>query len=121
MSPLPPPHTPRKPPAERRDAPSVLVRLNRHERALLEQIAASRGMSLGAALRALAFHQEMPSQRPSKFDQAAYLELARLGNNLNQIARQLNTVHMVPPFERLAESVAELRTLLQAVHVEVLR
>lgn len=110
----------RKPEGAARDA-VVPVRLTPFERDELAEIAEQRNTTLSGLLRTLALGRNLPAQKPPKIDADTYLELGRIGNNLNQIARALNAVHTVPPFERLTEAVESLRALLKKVQAGTLQ
>ena len=122
LQPEQPPKEPkrRKPVGAVRDA-VVPVRLTPFERDELAAIAEQRNTTLSGLLRTLALGRELPAQKLSKIDAETYLELGRVGNNLNQIARQLNAVHLIPPFEKLADDVKALRELVKKIQFEVLQ
>ena len=120
----PPQNTPerkrRKPEGEAREA-VIPVRMTPAERDELAAIAEERNTSLSGLLRALALSRPLPRAKPPKLDADAYLELSRIGNNLNQIARQLNAAHLVPPYEDMAAQVKDLRAWLQKVHAGIIQ
>lgn len=75
---------------------TVTVRVSAEERAQLEALSSRAGLAAGAFLRAAAFGGAGPrAQRRPSADHAVLRqllgELGRVGNNLNQIARTLNT------------------------------
>lgn len=109
----------RKPEGAIRDA-VIPVRLTGFERDELAEIAEQRNTTLSGLLRTLALGRTIPAPKHSKVDADTYLELGRIGNNLNQIARQLNALHMVPPFEKLAEEVKTLREVVRTVQAGML-
>jgi hypothetical protein len=110
----------RKPEGAARDA-VVPVRLTPFERDELAEIAEQRNTTLSGLLRTLALGRSLPAPKPQKIDADTYLELGRIGNNLNQIARAMNAVHTMPPLEKLAEEVESLRVLLKKVQAEMLQ
>lgn len=110
----------RKPEGAARDA-VVPVRLTPFERDELAEIAEQRNTTLSGLLRTLALGRNLPAPKPQKIDAETYLELGRIGNNLNQIARALNAVHTMPPFEKLSEEVESLRVLLKMVQAGMLQ
>lgn len=63
------------------------VRVTSAEKELLTELASAEGMSMGDYLR----HQlKQPRVRKTKSERQKILQLARIGNNLNQIARWAN-------------------------------
>jgi hypothetical protein len=75
---------------------TVTVRLTADERARLDSLSSRSGLAMGAFMRAAAFGEAGPrAQRRPPADHRALRQLlgecGRVGNNLNQIARQLNT------------------------------
>lgn len=74
----------------------VVVRLTDDEHGTLESLSSRSGLALGAFMRAAAFGDSGPrAQRRPPADHQALRQIlghcGRIGNNLNQIARQLNT------------------------------
>lgn len=104
----------RKSPDEVRTAP-VPVRLTVPEKLTLSEIAGERGIGLSTLIRNLALNRKMPKPRTPKVDLDTYRELQKVGINLNQIARQLNSVHMIPPFEKLKDAVKDLHSIVRAL------
>jgi hypothetical protein len=81
---------------KRQRGETVTVRLTKDERATLDALASRTGMAAGAFMRAAAFGDAGPrAQRrpPVDLKDLRHLlgECGRVGNNLNQIARILNT------------------------------
>ena len=75
---------------------TVTVRLTAEERAQLEALSSRSGLAAGAFMRAAAFGGAGPrAQRRPSADHAVLRqllgELGRVGNNINQIARALNS------------------------------
>lgn len=74
----------------------VTVRMTVEERDRLTALSSRSGLAAGAFMRAAAFGEAGPrAQRRASVDRASLLrllgELGRVGNNLNQIARRLNS------------------------------
>ena len=67
----------------------LLLRVSPHEKALIERNAADLGLGLSAYLRAVGQGRRLTPRRPAINDEAIR-QLASIGNNLNQIAYQLN-------------------------------
>jgi Bacterial mobilisation protein (MobC) len=81
---------------KRQRSETVTVRLTKDERATLDALASRSGLTAGAFMRAAAFGDAGPrAQRRPPVDHVALRQLlgesGRVGNNLNQIARILNT------------------------------
>ena len=111
---------PRGPPCLRRPTPAHrnhvrTVRLTRGENALFRAKAHAAGLTVSELIRRLVLGKKVPVRR-GRFDEDALYQLSRIGNNLNQIARALNTARKrgVQPvgLERLAEVLEELHVLL---------
>ena len=75
----------------------VGVRLSPDERAVLDQLATEAGMPVAEWLRRAGLMQRLAAKRQKangpggRALQAVMSELGRIGNNLNQVARHLNT------------------------------
>ena len=65
------------------------IRLSPSERQRIEAQADLAGMKLGEYLRATALQQKIPRSVPT-INREIYVELIRIGNNINQIARVAN-------------------------------
>lgn len=81
---------------KRQRGKTVTVRLTSDEHGTLESLSSRSGMALGAFMRAAAFGDSGPrAQRRPPADHQALRQIlghcGRIGNNLNQIAKQLNT------------------------------
>ena len=81
---------------KRQRGETVTVRLTKDERDILDALSSRSGLAVGAFMRAAAFGQTGPrAQRRPPADHAALRQIlghcGRIGNNINQIARQLNT------------------------------
>lgn len=113
------------------------LRLKAPEWAVIQQDVAASGLSKNAYFRQLALDAPVPRKAPKRFSgeqglvYARWLgELGKIGSNLNQITRQLNTAMKTDPSQRpdneallevveqvqvlLEESAAELRQTLSA-------
>jgi hypothetical protein len=81
-----PAHFVRRRKAKARDQ-VVPVRFTSEERDLLRRFAEARRLSLSDFIRKAALHRKLPAPLPATEDRSAYQELARIGNNLNQLLR----------------------------------
>jgi chorismate mutase len=98
----------------------VAVRCSDTEHATLTASAERAGLSVGAYLRTIALGQPGPRavRRPAveKEVLARLLgELGKLGSNVNQIARAVNTTGNLPSWSELAAIRGELTTLRAAL------
>jgi len=88
---------PTKAPEERRDG-QLGVRLTVAERARLEHTAAAHGLTMAEFMRRRALGYRLPANAAAQQHTArAATALIRLGVNLNQIARHMNTGRGAPP------------------------
>ena len=92
---------------------AALVALTPEERAELDRRARVAGLSLSSFCRAAALGDAGPRARRRPTVEAAALaqthaELRRVGNNLNQIAKALNSGHraLVPEVSKAAEDIS---------------
>ncbi len=96
----------------------IEIRSTAEEKAAWKQLAESHGVTLSDLIRSLLKAQKPGKRRASpQADPALIRELARIGNNLNQIAHHANGHH--PPtatalLVRLIEIDRELSALRQA-------
>ncbi len=115
------------PEASRRRRFQYGVRVSEAERAGLEECAAARGVSVAALLVDAALGRaDLQRSRASERDRAVIdgvldelgevrAELARVGNNLNQMAHGVNITRELPAARRLEEALAEHRALTSAL------
>lgn len=82
------------------------------EHAHLTQLAQESGLSRAEVLRSLVRGAPLPTRLPA-FDQAAVATLARLGNNLNQIAKAVNSGdRSLPAFESMVKEAHQVRAVV---------
>ena len=97
----------------------IELRVTPEEKAHWQAIAASRGVSLSELIRVTLSGQRLRSRRGApRVDPDLVRELARIGNNLNQLARAANRcspVETVSLLVRLIEIDREL-AVLRATH-----
>jgi uncharacterized protein (DUF1778 family) len=101
----------------RRDS-MITVRVSESERATIESAAEEAGRSVSAHLRASAAAGGVPAARVPELNRRAWVELAGLAANLNQLARRANQLAAVPGesgpsavevFEGVGRELGELR------------
>ena len=88
-------------------SPKFGVRLPPATRAILTQRAKAAGLSEGALIRALIEDAAVATATDRAARQQTNAQLARIGNNLNQLARHANSTRGDPDAARLAAAVAE--------------
>lgn len=97
----------------------IELRVSAEEKAHWQAIAASRGVSLSELIRATLSGQRLRKRRSDpRVDPDLVRELARIGNNLNQLARAANRrspVETVSLLVKLIEIDREL-AVLRATH-----
>lgn len=101
---------------------TILVRLHPDEHKAVGVVAGTLGISMSELARHTLTGLPMPEAPRPKIDAQAYAELGRIGGNLNQIARAMNTalVAGVEPLQEAQGLVAqlnELRDLLKEVRL----
>lgn len=103
---------PRKAPNERRDARLAAPRLTGAELAFVEEQAAVAGLDLAEFVRRRVLGRKVAPARAAA-DDRLILEINRVGVNLNQIARSLNSDR--PERADLAVALAHLEGVLSKV------
>ena len=93
------------------------LQLTPGERAELERRARARGLLLAEFVRACCFVTDTPGAQPrqgvrDRSAAALVAELGRVGNNLNQLARQANQLGAVADENELRDTIAELKAAL---------
>ena len=99
---------------------SALVRLTNEEHGRLTELAKKSGLSLSRFLVESGLTGRAPTHEDRSQRERAILQLARVGNNLNQIARQLNaqrgtlsTVDIEETFEAIRSALERIEGLWQ--------
>lgn len=100
---------------------TVTVRMTAEERNRLETLSAKSGLAAGAFMRAASLNDPgLRSRRRPPADHVALRkllgELGRVGNNINQIARALNTGEEIEPAE-LREAMTAYLELRDAIFI----
>lgn len=113
---------PAKKPNDQIRSTVVRVRLTPGELDALSSSADAHGVSISLLVRHLALGAVIPKTPPAKVDQDTYLALGKIGNNLNQIARRMNSLNeLVPEADEIKGSLATLERTLKLIRLEVLR
>ena len=98
---------------------SYTVRLSDIELEMLRDRALESGMKASELIRKNALMRPLP-RRVSKIDLKTYIELGRIGNNLNQLTKAANTAlkyGLSPPADRGA--LEELLKLLHSIRLKI--
>lgn len=86
---------------------ALLVRLSPEERRAILARAQACGKGTSTYMREVALGS-IPRCRPRRLEEEAVYQLARLGNNVNQLARVANTTGQIEDSRLLAETLGEL-------------
>jgi len=95
----------------------ALVRLTNDEHMRLTALAKKAGLSFSRFLVESGLTGQAPTNEDRIQRERAILQLARVGNNLNQIARQLNAQRGALSSSDIAESLEEVQTALERIEV----
>ena len=95
----------------------ALVRLTNEEHIRLTALAKKAGLSFSRFLVESGLTGQAPTNEDRIQRERAILQLARVGNNLNQIARQLNAQRGALSSRDIAESLEEIQTALERIEV----
>jgi Bacterial mobilisation protein (MobC) len=97
---------------------SAFVRLTAHEHARLVELAKEASLSLSRFLAVSGLAGKAPSYEDRERHERAIMEVNRVGNNLNQIARQLNAQRGVINLRRVEETLLETKQALDAMRMQ---
>jgi len=100
---------PRKPVAEQRSA-HLVVRVTLAERRAVDAQARAAGLAAAEFVRRCVLGRQIAPRR-ARIEDAAVIELIRVGNNLNQLARATNSGRP-PAGAELRAALVELRVIL---------
>lgn len=92
----------------------ITVRLQPSERAVIEQRAAECGMAPSTFLRTAGLGA-VPRPRPGAVERQAVHQLARIGNNLNQLARHANAAGRLRLAERIEQALTDVEAILRSL------
>jgi predicted transcriptional regulator len=87
-----------RPPKEKKEKRSFryTFRMTEEEMEFLERLSEYADLPPAEVIRASVFKNRLPQAKMPLLDRQAYLELKRIGNNINQIARHYNSRITVP-------------------------
>jgi ribosome-binding protein aMBF1 (putative translation factor) len=95
----------------------ALVRLTNDEQMRLTALAKKADLSFSRFLVESGLTGQSPTNEDRIQRERAILQLARVGNNVNQIARQLNAQRGALSSRDIAESLEEVQTALERIEV----
>jgi hypothetical protein len=93
----------------------ALVRLTNDEHRRLTELAKESGLSLSRFLVEAGLTGKSPTHEDRSQRERAILQLARVGNNLNQIARQLNAQRGTLSTVEIEETLEAVRSALERI------
>jgi len=94
----------------------IPVRFTALEKNFVETVSEKFNISLSEFIRRSALQRRMPAQSVAEINRKTYQELCRVGNNINQMIRHLNS-GMFLGIEK--EMFTELRALIKKIGFEV--
>jgi DNA-binding NarL/FixJ family response regulator len=92
-----------------------LVRMTNDEHMRLTELAKTAGLSFSRFLVESGLTAEAPTSEDRRRRERAILELSRVGNNLNQIARQLNAQRWAISSSHIEETLKEVKAALKGI------
>lgn len=95
----------------------ALVRLTADEHGRLVELAKEARLSLSRFLAESGLAGKAPSYEDRERHERAIMEVNRVGNNLNQIVRQLNAQRGVINLRRVEETLVETKQALDAMRM----
>ena len=93
----------------------ALVRLTNDEHMRLTALAKKADLSFSRFLVESGLTAEAPTSEDRRRRERAILELSRVGNNLNQIARQLNAQRGAISSSHIEETLKEVKAALKGI------
>lgn len=95
----------------------VPIRFTLAEKTLLMGTSKDRNISLSEFVRRCALGRKIPQRGVPEINRNAYTELCRIGNNLNQISRNLNRGYLS---DSLMENLNNLKSLVKELGLQLL-
>jgi hypothetical protein len=96
---------------------TLAYKVTESEHKKLKDLAESRGLKVGTFARNAALEIKIPKGIKPKIDLATWTELARIGNNLNQVTRHL---HKTGDQSGLYETIAGLLIQIEQIRTELM-
>ena len=89
------------------------MRLTNDEHSRLTELSKKAGLSLSRFLAESGLTGTTPTSADRMVRERAILQLIRVGNNLNQVARQLNSQRGGLSFDKVEDTLTALKTMLE--------
>lgn len=104
-----------RPAKEKNEKRSIRLtfRMNKQEQQHLQKLSDYANLPASEVIRETVFKKRLLQPRVSVIDQQTYVELKRIGNNVNQIAKYLNSGVKADPSAALAELSTKLDQLIK--------
>jgi heterodisulfide reductase subunit C len=102
---------------QKQNPKGAFVRLTNDEHMRLTALATKAGLSFSRFLVESGLTGQAPTNADRIQRERAVLQLARVGNNLNQIARQLNAQRGALTSREIAETLEEVQAALERIEV----
>ncbi|MBU5433937.1 plasmid mobilization relaxosome protein MobC [Intestinimonas sp. MSJ-38] len=100
----------------RKRGKAVLVRLNEQEHAHLKRLSETSGLKMEPLIRQLILGRDIKPRPPENL--AALLrQMSAMGNNINQIAKVINSIHTVQKDD--IEQIQEMQADIQKMQSEL--
>lgn len=100
----------------RKRGKAVLVRLNEQEHAHLKRLSETSGLKMEPLIRQLILGRDIKPRPPENL--AALLrQMSAMGNNINQIAKVINSIHTVQKDD--IEQIQEIQSDIQKMQSEL--
>jgi hypothetical protein len=100
----------------RKRGKAVLVRLNEQEHAHLKRLSETSGLKMEPLIRQLILGRDIKPRPPENL--AALLrQMSAMGNNINQIAKVINSIHTVQKDD--IEQIQEMQSDIQKMQSEL--
>ncbi|MDV5358266.1 plasmid mobilization relaxosome protein MobC [Enterobacter asburiae] len=106
------------PPEEIRDT-TIKFRVNEKELSYLNELKNKAGIEMGHLIRQELLKSKPRNQTLPTINNEALLELKRIGNNLNQIAKCLNSTNDIKTLDQWKLSVKAISRILAGLEVKV--
>ena len=95
----------------------IAFRVSQSEHAIISNNAETIGLSTAEYIRRKCTGKSLPNKKVSPLDRKLFVELSRMGNNLNQLARVSNSgIHA--PFS-ISKQLEEVKMLLQQLKTNI--
>lgn len=97
----------------------INIRVTLNEQIKLEESAKVYGISLVEYIRRKALQSQLPKSKVTSINRALFIELSRIGNNVNQLTKKVNQNNTVD--KDLKDLLFGLQTKLNQIKIELLK